>query len=103
MNSILQLCPKCNNHTNIQIDYNNSNIICQCGYYHTMNVNKMFSQFNHNKSNNTANNNNTFNDIITDNSKGYKHLSIYFKTLKDEHINHLLRTINSIESSYEDS
>ena len=101
MNSSIQLCPKCNNHTNIQTDYNNIHFICQCGYNYTMNVNKIISHFNHNNKPNKTTNNNTFSDIITDINKGNEHLSTYFKTIKDEHINTVLSTINKIEASYE--
>ena len=44
-----------------------------------------------------------FNDIIQKVNMGYEHLSTYFTTFKDKHINRLLRIINSIKKSYEDS
>ena len=102
MNNIFQFCPKCNKHSNIVLDKDNVNINCQCGYCYTMNIKEFIKKCSYNKPNNTANNN-TFSDIITDINKGYKHLSTYFKTLKNKHINHLLRSINQIESSYEES
>ena len=99
MNTILQLCPKCNNHTNIVLVKDNVNIYCQCGYCYTMNIKEFINKGSHNKPNNHINDD-TFSDIINDINKGYQHLLKYFKTLKDEHISQL---INTIESSYEES
>ena len=101
MNSILQLCSKCNKHTTIFLNKDNVHINCQCGNYFTMQINTFINQFNYNQSN-VVNNNNTFTDTITDIKYSYKHLLSYFIALKEEHINHLLRAINQIESSYEE-
>ena len=102
MNSIFQLCPKCNKHTNIVLDKDNVNINCQCDYCYTMNIKEFIKKCSYNKPNNPTIDN-TFSDIITDINKGYEHLSTYFKELKDEHINNLFSLINQIESSYEKS
>ena len=99
MNTIFQLCPKCNNHTNIVLDKDNAHINCQCGYCTIMNVNNIMNdinQINEYKSK-------TFSCIINDIKKGNDHLLTYFKTLKNHYINQLKNTINEVESSYEDS
>ena len=70
MNSPIQLCPKCNKHTNIQIYKEVVHINCQCGYYSTMNVKQIINKFHHNKSNNTTIDN-TFSDIIKEINKRY--------------------------------
>ena len=102
MNPILQKCPNCNKHTNFVLDNDNVHINCQCGYFSTMNLKHFISQLNHNKTT-IVTDDKSFNDIITDNNKGYEHLSTYFKSLKNEHISQLINCINKIESSYEES
>ena len=98
----MQLCPKCNKHTNIVLDKDNVNISCKCGYYSTMEIKSFINQFTKNTSKKDTNYW-TFNDIINDINKGYEHLLTYFRALKDKHISQLINTINTIESSYEES
>ena len=92
MNSLIRLCPKCNKHTDIQIEKDNVHINCQCGYCSIMNINNIMNQ-----------QSNSFSDIINDINKGYDHLLTYFRTLKECYINQLKSSINKIESSYEES
>ena len=67
MNPILQLCPQCNKHTNIQIDKDNIHINCQCGYNSIMNVNNVINQMNHSNHYKSE----TFTNISNDINKGY--------------------------------
>ena len=105
MKTISQPCHKCHKHPNIVIDKDNVQTSCHCGYY-TWNVNEIIEfrkELNLFKQNTNFNKSKTFSDIINDINKGYEHLATYFMTIKNEKINHLLSTINSIESSYEES
>ena len=102
MNTIFQLCPKCNKHTNILLNDDNVHINCECGNNSIMTLNTFINQFNHNKSNNNPNDK-EFTDISNDINKGFEHLLTYFKEVKDDQITYLLGQINKIKSSYEDS
>ena len=45
MNPILQICPECNKHTKVELDKDNIQINCECGYNYTMNVKQIINQF----------------------------------------------------------
>ena len=95
MNSIIQLCPKCNKHTNIVLDKDNVIISCCCGFCSTMNVKSVISELNQNNLN-MPNTDDTFSEMKTDINKGYQHLSTYFWKVKDDYINNMLSQINTI-------
>ena len=102
MNSPFQLCPNCKNHTRIDIERDTIDLSCKCGYYFTMNISIFIAQFANKKSNKIPNDK-TFSDVLNVLNEGYAHLSTYFKKVKNDYINDLLKIINETESSYEES
>ena len=100
MNSLFLLCPDCGNQTQINIDKNNIDFQCQCSYNLKKKCKDYFKSFKKERNNQITQ---SLQDIINDVNQGKEHLRSYFTTLKNEHINQLISTINAIESSYEDS
>ena len=102
MNFPIIQCPQCNNHTKVylQNDYIHTN--CKCGFHSTKKT-KDFIKDNKKDKFPIIMKDNTFKDIIIDINKGDNHLLTYFKIIKKEHISRLIRLMNELESSYEES
>ena len=99
MNAVKGFCPKCRQIINICMEECKINVNCQCGYKQLMTLTEYI--MNCEGINPNVSQTQTIEPFLSQIDKGYNHINVYLKELKEKHINILNNTIKSIESSYE--
>ena len=102
MNSPISKCPECKQHTIISLDSDIIHINCKCSYHFELNI-KDFINYSKKEELHRNIQDDALKAITDKVTRGTEDLLTYFTILKNEHINQLLRLINKLESSYEDS
>ena len=102
MNSFLKFCPSCENNPTLCMNRAIIHIKCKCGYDQVISIKDYLNQL---KDCNSLQciTNPKFVKITDKINEGYTHLLTYFKKIKDNLLTQMIKQINDLESSYEQS
>ena len=93
MNNLQIIYPKCNKHTIMSLENDVITFNCHCGYNFKLNI-KDCKRNTITSGSELTSNSDIFKNITAQLTKGNEHLLTYFKEIKDENLNHLLRQMN---------
>ena len=102
MNSFRKFCPNCENFPTLCINRTQINIKCKCGYAQVISIKDYLNQL---KKCNSLHciTNPKFVKITDKINAGYTHLLTYFKEINDNLLTQMIKQLNDLESSYEQS
>ena len=99
MIAVKSFCPGCNEIINICMKESKIKVNCTCGYKNLLTLTEYINHCEGITPN--VSQTKTIEPFLSQIDKGYNHINVYFKTLKEKMINILNNTIKNIESSYE--
>ena len=102
MNSLQKFCPNCTNYPTLLMSRTKINIKCKCGYDKVISIKDYLNQL---KKCNSLHciTKPKFVKITDKITAGYTHLLTYFKEIKDNLLTQMIKQLNDLESSYEQS
>ena len=102
MNSLPKFCPNCTNYPTLLMSRTKINIKCKCGYDKVISIKDYLNQLKECNSLHCITKP-KFVKITDKITAGYTHLLTYFKEIKDNLLTQMIKQINDLESSYEQS